>query len=183
MNKNSCLQILYPGSFLSVASSDDRGTGYTTKITIKRNTQNKNNNEDENKQGTAEILISVVGYSMQLSTFGCWGVGRCSVIWASAVWVLEKGQRMKNELTRVMDIQSNYDYEHKPGIKNRILRNMRKYEFQFAQYRDRYTHGDVSVTDKEILKNKMKESEAKYEYYSQSYDSRYRGKKGSQISD
>lgn len=109
------------------------------------------------------------------------GVGRCSVIWASAVWVLEKGQRMKNELTRVMDIQSNYDYEHKPGIKNRILRNMRKYEFQFAQYRDRYNHGDVSVPDKEILKNKMKESEAKYEYYSQTYNRRYRGTKDTQI--
>ena len=62
---------------------------------------------------------------------------------------------MKNELTRVMDIQSNYDYEHKPGVKNKVLKNMRKYEFQYAQYRDRYTHGDVSVHDTEILKNKI----------------------------
>ena len=46
---------------------------------------------------------------------------------------------------------------------------MRRDEFLYAQYRDRLKGTDVSVTDKNILKNKMMESEAKYGYHNKIY--------------
>ncbi len=76
---------------------------------------------------------------------------------------------MKKKITPVVDIQQGLEYEHKPGIKNRFLKMLRRNEFLFAQYRDRLKGADVSVKDKNVLKNKMMESEAKYEYHNQIY--------------
>ena len=76
---------------------------------------------------------------------------------------------MKKKITPVADIQEGLGYEHRPGIKNRFLKIMRRDEFLYAQYRDRLKGTDVSVTDKNILKNKMMESEAKYGYHNKIY--------------
>lgn len=72
---------------------------------------------------------------------------------------------MKKKQISVMDIQKSAEYEHKPGKKNGIIKKLRRYEFQKNQYIDRYKHTDVTVEDKSILENKIKESEAKYGYY------------------
>ena len=76
----------------------------------------------------------------------------------------------KNNVRKVINIQSGDDYEHKPGVKNRLLKTIRKYEFLYGQYRDRYDHGDVTVADKKVLQIKMQENEAKYGYHNKIYD-------------
>ena len=69
----------------------------------------------------------------------------------------------------VMDIQAGDGYEHRPGIKNRVLKCMRKYEFLSCQYRDRIRNSDVTSENKTILEEKLKESEVKYAYYFKIY--------------
>ena len=75
---------------------------------------------------------------------------------------------MPKNIRKVKDIQASPDYEHKPGVKNKALKNLRKYEFLSYQYRDRKKHTDVT-TDDETLKMKYKESEAKHGYYNYVY--------------
>ena len=64
----------------------------------------------------------------------------------------------------VSDFQYSEEYVHRPGVKNREIKCLRRQEFYYYQYRDRLKHLiDKDTEEAKILEYKMKEAKEKYD--------------------
>jgi len=64
----------------------------------------------------------------------------------------------------VSDFQHSIEYVHRPGVKNREIKCLRRQEFNYYQYRDRLNHLiDKDSEEAKILVYKMKEAKERYD--------------------